>query len=328
VSDEKQCGWVEENAVLYVYGELPDDQRHRLENHVRGCGECRRAIEQERGLQAAMDLEPVIEPSASLVASARMRLEAALDEMPAVGRVGQLRQILSGWGFSLRTAPTMAGLLLMVGFGGGGLMGWQAHKHEDNAKVLEKTQSAGVTVASTGLPEGIASISGIVAEPGTNVVEVKYNRLVPETTEGTLENPAIRQLVLLATQNRLNPGVRVDSVGLLAGECHAANQCEDAQVREALMAALRYDKNAGVRLKALEGLAPMVAQDEAVRNTVLNAVLHDECPGVRTQAIQMLTPLESDGSVRDVLHTVANDDRNPYIRNVSQEALATAPEMQ
>jgi hypothetical protein len=61
---------------------------------------------------------------------------------------------------------------------------------------------------------------------------------------------------------------------------------------------------------------------------VLNAVLHDECPGVRTQAIQMLTPLESDGSVRDVLHTVANDDHNPYIRNVSQEALATAPEMQ
>jgi HEAT repeats/Putative zinc-finger len=328
VSDAKQCEWVNENAVLYVYGELPDDQRHRLENHARGCGDCRRLIEQERGLQAAMDLEPVEEPSASLVASARMRLEAALDEMPAVGRVGRMRQMLSSWGFSLRTAPTMAGLLLMVGFGGGGLIGWQAHKHEDTAKLVEKQQAAGVTIASAGLPEGIANISGIVEKPGSDLVEVKYNRLMPETAEGSVDDPQIRQLLLLATQNRMNPGVRVDSVGLLAGQCHDANDCEDAQVRQALMAALRYDKNSGVRLKALEGLAPLVGQDEGVRNTVLDAVLHDDNPGVRTQAIQMLSPVESDGNVREVLHTLANDDHNPYIRTVSQQALASAPEMQ
>jgi len=99
-------------------------------------------------------------------------------------------------------------------------------------------------------------------------------------------------------------------------------------VRQALMASLRYDKNAGVRLKALDGLAPYIGEDEAVRNSVLEALLHDDNPGVRTQAIQMLTPVEADGSVREVLHTLANDDRNPYIRTVSQETLAQGPEIQ
>jgi hypothetical protein len=78
----------------------------------------------------------------------------------------------------------------------------------------------------------------------------------------------------------------------------------------------------------LDGLAPYVAEDEAVRNSVLEALLHDENPGVRTQAIQMLTPVEADGSVRQVLHKVATEDSNPYLRTVSQETLAQGPELQ
>jgi hypothetical protein len=336
----KECAAMQEQIVLQAYGELPDEQRHRLESHVRTCEECAAELTKVQALRQLMQALPVQEPSASLLASARMRLDEALDQMPAVGRVGRLRQALSAWGFHLRAVPALATMLLVVGAAGGGLAGWQVSQHaaahaQLQARGFNGTENAnapGTPVTPANLPEGIANISGVASQPGSNLVQVRYNRLVPGTVEGTTDDPRIQQLLLLATQNRANPGVRVDSVGLLADECQAGKNCgssdNGASVRQALMAALRYDKNAGVRLKALDGLSGYVSTDEAVRNSVLQALLHDDNPGVRTQAIQMLSPVEADGSVREVLHTLANDDRNPYIRTVSQQALESGPEIQ
>jgi HEAT repeat protein len=87
------------------------------------------------------------------------------------------------------------------------------------------------------------------------------------------------------------------------------------------MVALRYDKSATVRSKALAGLEPYVVLDTHVRDAVLEALLKDPDPQVRAQAISLLAPVEADSSVRDVLETVASQDQNPQIRNVSRQYL-------
>jgi hypothetical protein len=159
-------------------------------------------------------------------------------------------------------------------------------------------------------------------------VEVRYNQLVPQRIEGSLDDPAIRQLLMLASQNSAPTGVRDDSVGLMAAECKAGHGCKAAGIRDALMVALRYDKNDGVRKKALEGLEPYVAEDMRVRDAVLEALMNDSDPRIRTAAINILEPVEGDTSVRQVLHSVANTDRNPYIRTVSRQVLDSVPEIQ
>ena len=35
-----KCEWVQQNVLLYVYDELPDDARHELEQHVVRCKDC------------------------------------------------------------------------------------------------------------------------------------------------------------------------------------------------------------------------------------------------------------------------------------------------
>jgi hypothetical protein len=65
-----------------------------------------------------------------------------------------------------------------------------------------------------------------------------------------------------------------------------------------------------------------------VRDAVLEALLNDGDPRIRTNAINILEPVEADTSVRQVLHTVANSDRNPQIRNVSRLVLSREPEIQ
>lgn len=329
-SHNTNCDAMQEQLVLLAYGELADEQRHRLEQHVRECEACRNEFGVIQQLQGKMQMSPAVEPSANLLATARMQLDEALDRVPAPG-IGRVRQALQNWAFHLRTVPAMASLLVLLGFAGGGFGGLEfAHHTAQKNSFVDSAAADGPGVAA--LPGNIANVNGVTVQPGSGLVQVRYNRLVPGTIEAQSSDPRIQQLLLMATQNRINPGVRVDSVGLLAAQCREGRECNNSdsgnRVRQALMASLRYDKNPGVRLKALEGLAPYVSQDQAARDSVLEALLHDDNPGVRTQAIQMLSPVEADSSVRQVLHTVANDDRNPYLRTVSQETLAQGPEIQ
>ena len=55
----------------------------------------------------------------------------------------------------------------------------------------------------------------------------------------------------------------------------ASRRLDGNGIRHALMVSLRYDEDAGVRMKALEGLQRYVGQDQHVRDAVLEAVAHD-----------------------------------------------------
>jgi len=83
-----------------------------------------------------------------------------------------------------------------------------------------------------------------------------------------------------------------------------------------------------VRLKALEGLQPYVADDSNVRDAVLESLMHDSSANVRTAAINLLQPVQADSSVQQVMHTVSTQDENPYIRNASRTLLQQVSEIQ
>jgi hypothetical protein len=338
------CELAHERIVSAAYGELPDDQVHELERHVVDCADCHKEREQLLALKVLANALPVVEPGANFVARSRMRLDEALDALPPMRWYERLAQRMMNNVASLQAAPVAACLLLIAGIGAGSLGGYQfaqgrtAHAAATVATsvgtggagpVITKTGAATQPVAASAASiTNVASVSSIVREPGSGMIDVSYNQLVPEHIQGSLEDPAIRQLLLVATENSTSPGVRDDSVGLLATECRTSHSCQGEGIRNALMVALRYDKNARVREKALEGLEPYVAEDMRVRNAVLEALLNDNDPRIRTESINILGPVEADTSVRQVLYSVSTSDDNPQIRNVSRQVLSRVPEIQ
>jgi hypothetical protein len=46
------------------------------------------------------------------------------------------------------------------------------------------------------------------------------------------------------------------------------------------------------------------------------------------KAVDLLQPVDSDSSVRQALHNVADTDQNPYLRTVSRQMLNGLPEIQ
>ena len=319
-----KCETAKENIILASYGELPDEYGIALEQHLDGCEECRHELDAIYKMDESLALLPMVEPSPNMLAQARVRLDEALDTIPPHGLFTQLRHGLFSWMGHIQSAPALATLLLGVGF----LSGNFTYRYE----VAHAPKPKGAVTLSNPTQGTIANVVGIVQTPNSELVQVKYNKIIPETMEGSLDSPEIRRLLLVGANAAATNGVRADSVALLAHECKAGHECTseaDGQgIRNALLVSLRYDKNSGVRLKALEGLQHYVGQDQHVRDAVLEALMHDPDAEVRTEAISMLEPVQADSSVREVLRTVSTQDENPYIRTASYQALQGAADIQ
>ncbi len=338
-----KCTEIHENLVLAAYGELPDDKAHLLATHLSGCPQCREEQNQVMALKTLASAYPMHEPDANLVARSRTRLEESLDAFPPKRWYDRVADWMTRTATGLQAAPAAAVLLLVAGAGLGSLGGYEyAARRAANfagnrpAAVQAAADSAMVaptTAVTMGTPSELATVTGIVRRPNSNVVDVSYNEVKPGHLVGTLENPGIRQLLLEASQNGTSSEVRDSSVSLLASECRTGHGCggrdvQSTDIRDTLMVSLRYDRSAAVREKALEGLQPFVSEDMEVRNALLEALLNDPDAHLRAAAISMLEPVEADTSVRQVLSTVALSDQNSHIRTASRLVLRRVSEIQ
>jgi len=307
------CEQAQQNIILAQYGELGDEMQFPLEQHLGGCEDCRREWKALVALSEELALLPVIEPSPNMLAASRVRLDEALDEMPARS-VGQ-RLLGNAWRWLsfVQGSPALATLLLGVGFLGGNFL--------VRYQVAHAPKEPGLVIMSTTDKSAIASVTGIVQTPNSELVQVNYNRMVPESVQGSLDNPQIRQLLMLGTKLATTSDVHANSVALLASEAATGNSEGTSGIRSVLLTSLRTDRSPAVRLKALAGLQPYVAQDEHVRDAVLDALMRDKSADVREQAISLLMPVHADSSVRQVLRTVSSQDANPAIRTASFQAL-------
>jgi hypothetical protein len=318
-----KCEMARDNVILAYYGELPDELAGPLEQHLMSCEECQEELRSIQALESPLASFPVVEPSPNLLAQSRVHLDEALDAIPPYGFLTRLRTNFFSWMGHLQNAPALATLLVGVGFIGGNFVNRYQVAHaprvKPNTTLTNPTQSV------------IANVTGIDRTPNSELVQVHYNKIVPETIEGSLDSKEIRDLLLKGASASAE-GIRSNSVGLLASECKAGHECaasDDGKgVRAALMVSLRYDKDPGVRLKALEGLDRYVSQDQRVRDALLEALAHDPDAQVRTAAIDLLVPVHQDSSVRQVLRQVSTQDENPYIRTVSYNALQGSDSIQ
>ena len=313
--NEMNCDWVKANITLYVYDELADDARYELEQHVARCGQCAAELGEMRQFRASMSEVAQPEPSATLLAASRLRLQEALEETRP--RHLWWAPDLSAWLRQMKFSPALAAVLLMLGFAGGAGTAWRIAAGSPSASSPSLVPSATPAVAES----DIAGISAISQQPGSNQIQIKYDTLVPQKIEGSLNDQRIQQLLLFAARSNYSSGVRQDSVDLLS------QKPGDQRIREALRASLLYDTNPGVRLKALEALGPYVRDDTSVRDAVLEALQNDANPGVRAEAIHLLQPCRADGSVRQVLQKLAAQDQSRFIRQQSTRVLASVPEI-
>ena len=311
-----KCEWVRENIVLQVYGELADDARHELEQHVSRCADCAAELKAEQDFHALLEQDRAADPSPNLLAASRMRLQEGLETTQQGNFFSRLAFDPTNWLRQVRFSPALASVILIVGFAVGVAATRSIYK-----PVVAENGGKGIVEVPPVQPATIAGIDSITQTPGTDQVTIKYNTVSTVEKSGPLNDQQVQQLLLYAARNNYNSGVRVDSVGLLA------QRSSDQQVREALIYALQNDNNPGVRLKSLDALGNYVKEDTNVRDAVLRALVSDDNSGVRIEALRLIEPVKADGSVRGVLIALAAKDSSQYIKSQARTMLAQLPEI-
>ncbi len=287
------CDWVQSVLSLFLYGELTFEEEEAVHGHLAACEGCRRALQREEALHAALDGAEKA-PPAGLLAECRLKLSQSLDRRSSRGWLGRLWD-WTGQPLSpalLRPAGAIA--LVALGF--------------FTARLLP-TGTARVPVQRIPVATQVRYLE---PEPSGGVRIV-----VDETRErvlsGGLGEAPIQRLLLQAAQNPLDPGLRLDSLDMLG------RQGDSPVVRNALVEALRNDSNAGVRLKAIEALKPYGA-DPKVRTALAQALLTDDNVGVRTQAIDLLVQHKGPALVGTLQELMARE-QDSYIRQRCEQTL-------
>ncbi len=310
-----KCEWVRENITLHVYGELADDARHELEQHVVRCADCAAELKSEQEFHAVLSQDRAAEPTPNLLAASRMRLQEGLETAEPGGFWRRLVFDPAVWLRQVSFSPALASVILILGFAGGVGTTYRVFGRPSPGPI------AGTTATPTPAEASITGIRSITQDPGSDKINIKYDTVSTLETQGSMNDQRIQQLLLFAARNNYNSGVRMDSVDLLT------QKPDVSQVRDALIYALRYDTNPGVRLKALDGLGGFVKDDVRVRDVVLEALVNDSNPGVRTEALRLIEPVKADGSVRGVLMTLSAKDQSQYIKSQARTMLAQLPEI-
>lgn len=321
IHDAMNCAESRDRLALLLYGELSFDEEERVETHLGACPECRLALAGQRRLHEAIDGVEVT-ASPALLNQCREefseRLAAQIDVKGGAGSrpgvnadTGQTRN----WWRRMYDSVTVKGTWTVGAWKPAGALtliaiGFFA------ARVTPFMGSTGgfeaASLASLG-PSQIRSISP--ASDGR--VSIVYDESRSRTVSGTLEDDAVRALLLSAAKGSSDPGLRAETVAILVNGAGAAD------VREALVFALEHDRNSAVRLRAMDGLRSY-ADDPAVQGALAQVLLRDDNRGLRTQAIDLLTQRGGDDLNRQivgVLQELMGREDDTYVRERCQKVL-------
>ena len=301
------CADVRKQLSLYLYSDLDFTTEEAVEAHLNGCEACRAALDEERLWHEAVSAGSMEVPL-DLLSQCREELRETLTaihekkEPKWIGWLDSLGFRASSWSMRLATAS----LLVFLGFS-------LSHLAERYGLPLFN-EHAGTEM---GMIDPLHSRVRLI-EPGQgNRVQLVVDEVREHVISGSINDDRVRQLLLAAAKDPTDPAIRVDSVELL-------RQQPGDDIRNALLDVVAHDPNAGVRLKALQGLGRF-ADDETTRRTIVSLLKHDQSPDVRTQAIDMLLPLEGAAPMSrqfiDTLQSVLESDPDDYVRMQCQRAL-------
>lgn len=298
------CHEAQANLSPYLYGELDFASEEHFEEHLSGCAFCQRALESEKAWHTALNAERRDAPL-GLLARCRQDLRSALTgEAKPRGASAGWRHWLGGLDFSGRRWSwqiAMASFLLFVGF--------TFARWVDRNGWPGGLENGGLVSMSVLNPS--ARIRDIQPYDGGNV-RITVEQVRQGEVTGSAADENVRRLLLAATRESADPGIRVYSVEML-------NSQGGDDVRDALLNSVLHDPNAAVRLKAIEGLQRFAA-DSKSRSALRYVLEHDDNPGVRSQAIEILAPRdgrlsltpELAGTLQDVVRSADDDD---YVRS-------------
>jgi hypothetical protein len=298
---------------LLIYGELTDEQQAELDAHLRTCAECKQELKELEKFHSVMSHHKPAEVPEQLLSEARQELRAAL-------RVERSRKTF--WDRFAEFVPQFVFPKYSVAFGAVALLAIGIALGRFVLSPLAQPQQPALTenARSAALLDGetrISNVRFIDADASDGEVEFTFDAIAPVRIKGSINDDRVQKVLAHALLNDQNPGVRLRSVNAFALRAHDL-KLPDPQVKKSLISALKSDANPGVRKEALRVLLTFPFDNE-IKEAFLHVLLRDKNAGLRIAAINSLDSMRvvgqhSDNELMNVLKEKMQSDQNNYVR--------------
>jgi hypothetical protein len=307
--------------VLSGYDELDEDTRLLLQSHLDACIECRK--EKER-LEKFRELATVHRPT---VLSEEMLLQARRERRVSAAlrnERGRSFESIFGGLFVSPLRSAVAGVVLLIVGLGVGFFAFRSSDHENRRMPLE----FGLARISDDSPEPsamrIQNLRFIRRDVKTGEVEVEFDAVAPISVKGNVDDENIQRILARALVSESNTGMRLRAASMISDPTSRRSDV-DQNVKIALISALKYDENLGVRKEALAVLRNYLPDDDAM-GAIVYVLNHEKNTGLRIAAINSLDMTKFSGrkpsqEILQGLKTAVASEENNYIRIRTQEAL-------
>lgn len=304
--NHKEC---KELLPLSIYGDMTDEERKQLGDHVAGCGECRGELEQLKKFYSVVGQHRRLAMSNQLLSDARRRLRVALQEQtsrpPLWERLIEPIYKISFGGIGMLAVGFIAGYVTFSGSGAGTIFG----QTEDAVPVMEGGTQ-------------ISNVRFLDSDAADGEVEFTFDAVRPVRIKGKMADPQVQKILAHALLDENNPGLRIRSASALA---ESPGLVQSKELRESLLRAVTSDPNPSVRRDAL-GLIQRLPFDSEIKDALLYVLQNDENAGVRIVAINGLEKFKDQASMKDaevvkVLQEKTKMDENNYIRLMARNVL-------
>ena len=146
-------------------------------------------------------------------------------------------------------------------------------------------------------------------------VEITYDQITPVKLKGNVNDTEIQKVLAQSLIDNENPGVRLKTVNAILSE---KRENTSDVLKSALINAMKYDNNPGVRKEALNTLCNLQFDDQ-IRDAMIYVLLNDQNSGLRIQAINCLDVKNdlqkiTDPSTINALKKKMQEDENSYIK--------------
>ncbi len=296
-----------ELLILYSYNELDKKEKYEIEKHLLECKSCKTELEElmkihslvKLSYDSKLDENTILESRQDLFSSIRnnKRNRRWYHSLEDILFIPQSRGLRLAYTFTILAILFIPAYFLLINKGS------EANKNDFNNKLIV---------------QGESQISNLRIENNDNKngeIEISYTQVTPVKIKGDVNDIKIQEFLAHSLLSNENPGMRLRTVDAIVSE----KKTKTSKIlKDALIQAMQYDKNPGVRKEAMNALCSIPFDDE-IRDALIYVLKNDQNSGLRIMAINCLGEKNdikklSEPNTINTLKEKMQQDENSYIK--------------
>jgi hypothetical protein len=300
----------EEMIQLALLDELKDEELNKLHQHLIECSECQAEYDRLKKYYEVIEQNKTGETDELFLQDARRQFRLKLDYDLSKQSIIEKVIIFFRRYLWAHKKPVFASAFSLAA---GLFLGYFLFTPAGSVTIGNLTENLGLSAGNS----QIANIQFINSDTGKGEVEFSFDEVKRVEMKGKLSDPAVQKILANALVNEKSPGTRIQTVNALANQTMENNRA-NPKVKSALITALKFDGNPAVRMEALKALLYLPYDDE-INESLLYALEHDKNSGLRVAAINGLASAKINGKTigqegMKVLNQKVKNDDNEYVR--------------